>query len=71
MYFIFPPHLTSVSALPGETGNPEIASFHLNGACFSPKNTRHSLKYHLVRAEPPFTVKTIDWVYQTGPRKGA
>jgi len=25
----FPPHLTSASALPGETGNPEIASFHL------------------------------------------
>jgi len=25
MYFIFPPHLTSASALPGETGNPEIA----------------------------------------------
>jgi len=24
-YFIFPPHLTSASALPGETGNPEIA----------------------------------------------
>ena len=30
MYFIFPPHLTNASALPGETGNPEIASFHLN-----------------------------------------
>jgi len=29
------------------------------------------LKYHLVRTEPPFTVKTIDWVHQTGPRKGA
>jgi len=28
MYFIFPPHLISASALPGETGNPEIASFH-------------------------------------------
>jgi len=34
-----------VSALPGETGNPEIASFHLNAACFfTNKNTRHSLK---------------------------
>jgi len=68
---VFPPHLTSASALPGETGNPEIASFHLNAACFSPKNTKHSLKYHLVRAEPPFTVKTIGWVHQTGHRKGA
>jgi len=38
---------------------------------FSPNNTKHSLKYHLVGAQPPFTVKTIDWVHQTGPRKGA
>jgi len=29
------------------------------------------LKYHLVRDKPPFTVKTIDWVHKTGPRKGA
>jgi len=36
-YFIFPPHLTNASALPGETGKPEIASFHLNAACFLPK----------------------------------
>ena len=34
IYFSFPPHLTSASALPGETGNPKIASFHLNAACF-------------------------------------
>jgi len=68
MYFIFPPHLTSDSALPWETGNPEIAYFHLNAACFSPKNSQ---KYHLVRADPPLTVKTIDWVHQTGPRNGA
>jgi len=45
MYFIFSPHLTNAAALPGETGNPEIASFHLNAAaCFSSKNTKHSLK---------------------------
>ena len=31
-YFIFQPHLTSASALPAETENPEIASFHLNAA---------------------------------------
>jgi len=37
MYFIFPPHLTSASALPGETENPEIASFHLNATCFFTK----------------------------------
>jgi len=39
---------------------------------FSPKKQETQLKkYHLVRAEPPFTVKTIDLVHQTGPRKGA
>jgi len=32
---------------------------------------KHSLKYHLVRAESSFTVKTIDWLHQTGPTKGA
>ena len=44
MYFIFPPHLTSASALPGETGNPEIASFHLNVACFFTKRHETRLK---------------------------
>jgi len=43
LYFIFPPHITSASALPGETGNPEIACFHLNVACVFTKNTKHSL----------------------------
>jgi len=47
MYFVFSPHLTSASALPEETGNPEIASFHLNAACFFPK--KHE------------TVKNITW----------
>jgi len=32
------------------------------------KNTRNTLKYQLVTAEPPFTVKTIDGMHQTGPR---
>jgi len=42
----------------GETGNPDIVSFHLNAACFfTKKRTKHSLKHHLVRTEPPFTVK--------------
>jgi len=48
----------------------KIASFHLNAACFFTKK-HETQKYHLVRAEPSFTVKTIDWVHQTGPRKGA
>jgi len=43
-YFIFPPHLTSASTLPGETGNPEIASFRLNAACFFTKKTRNTVK---------------------------
>ena len=32
------------------------------------ENTRNTLKYHLVTAEPPLTVKTIEWMHQTGPR---
>jgi len=41
MYFIFPPHLTSAS---GETGNSEIASFHLNVTCFFTKKHETQLK---------------------------
>jgi len=44
MYFIFPPHLTSASALPGETRKPEIASLHLNAACFFIKKHATQLK---------------------------
>ena len=44
MYFICSHHLTNASALPGETGNPEIASFHLNAACFFTKKTRNTVK---------------------------
>jgi len=32
------------------------------------KKTQNTLKYHLVTVAPPFTVKTIDWMHQTGPR---
>jgi len=34
---------------------------------FYQKHTKH-IKYHLVTAEPPFAVRTIDWMHQTGPR---
>jgi len=44
MYFIFAPHLTSASALPGETGNPEIAFFHFNTACYFTKKHETQLK---------------------------
>jgi len=36
--------VTNASALPGEIGNPEIASFHVNAACFFTKNTKRSFK---------------------------
>ena len=65
--FIFPPHLSSASALPGETGNLEIASFHLNVACFFTKNTRNILQNHLVTPQPPLTVKATDGVHQIWP----
>jgi len=31
-------------------------------------SAKNTLKYHLVTAEPPFTVKTIDGMLQTGPK---
>jgi len=43
MLYFFPPHLTSSSALPGEIGSPEIATFHLNAVCCCQKNTRNTL----------------------------
>jgi len=45
MYFIFPPNLTSASALSGKTGNLEIASSHLNAACFFTK--KHETQFKL------------------------
>jgi len=48
--FTFPSHLTSASAVAGETGNREIASFHLNDACIFAKKHK-TQKYHLVTAE--------------------
>ena len=49
---------------------PGNCVFSLKCCMLFTKNTKHSQKYHLVRAEPPFTVKTIEWAHQTGPRKG-
>ena len=42
--FTMPPQITCASALPGETGNPEIVSFHLNAACFFTKKHETQLK---------------------------
>ena len=47
LYFL--PHLTSASALPGVTGNPEIASFHLNAACFFAK--KHKTQFKISAAQ--------------------
>jgi len=58
MYFIFPPHLTSASALPWETGNPEIASFHLNVACFFTK--KHETQLEISRYQSRTTLHCQD-----------
>jgi len=47
---------------------PESCVFSLKCCILYTKNTRNTLKYRLVIAKPPFTVKTIDWMHQTGPR---
>jgi len=49
LYFLIP-HLLGVFTLPGETGNPEIASFHLIAACyFANRHTKH-IKISLVHS---------------------
>jgi len=63
--FVFPPHLFSVSALPCETGNPEIASFNLNAVCCFANEHKTHLNYHLVAVELPFIHKVIDCMHQT------
>jgi len=42
MYFIFPPHLTCASALPGETGNPKLRIFtQMLHAFYQKQNETH------------------------------
>jgi len=62
----FPPHLTGVSTLLGETGNPEIV-FLLKCCMLFCQQTHKTLKYHQVSVKPPFTIKTIEYLHQTGP----
>jgi len=57
MNFIFPPHLTSASALTGETENPEIASFHLNTACFLTTKHETQLKTQMKKRLPKIKKK--------------
>jgi len=47
---------------------PKNCVFSLKCCMLFTKNTRNIMKYRLVTAEPPFTVKAIDWMHQTGPR---
>jgi len=50
----------------------ETMSFHKCCMVFyQKKNETRLKKYHLLRAEPPSTVKPIDSVHLTGPRNGA
>jgi len=46
--FVFLPHPSNVSALPGETQTLEIASFHSNaGYCFAKKKQKDAFKLSL------------------------
>jgi len=47
---------------------PENCIFSLKCWMLFTKNSRNTLKYHLVTTELPFTVKTVDWMHQTGPK---
>ena len=48
---------------------PENCIFSLKFCMlFTKKNTRNTLKYHLVTTKLPFTVQTINWMHQAGPR---
>jgi len=69
LYFPTSPNLCFCT--PWGNRKPENCVFSLKCCMLYTKNTRKTLKYHLVTAEPSFTVKTIDWVHQTGHRKGA
>jgi len=66
LYFPTSPNLCFCTA----RGNrkPKNCIFSLKCCMLFTKNTRNTLKYHLVTAELPFTVKTVDWMHQTGPR---
>jgi len=54
IYFMFPPHLTSASALPGEKETRKMRFFHLNAACFFTK--KHETQF-----------KNITWSEQNHP----
>jgi len=62
----FPPHLTSVSALPAKQKTQKLR-FYVNAECCFVSKHANTLNCHLFTAEPPFTVKMIDCMYRTRP----
>jgi len=58
---IFLPYLTCASALPGETGKPEIASIHFNCCCmrFCLQTHKARKKYHLSQLNHPSLSKRL------------
>jgi len=57
MYFIFPPHLTCASVLPGETENRKSPFFHLNAARFLPKKHTKHIKITWLQLNHPSLLK--------------
>jgi len=56
--YIFPPHLINASALPCETENMDIVSFHVNAS----RHTSHR-NYQLITVRLLFIHKTIGCVH--------
>jgi len=55
-------HLISASALPGETANPAIGSFHFNAArCFAIKLTKHSKNITWLRLNNLDIADDLEW----------
>ena len=67
-YFIFPPHLTSAAALPGETESRKLHLFTYILRVLLPADTENTY-YHLITAEPPFVLTRISRMHQTRPMK--
>ena len=62
-WYIFSPHLISVSTLPCKTENTEIMSFHLNVVCcFANRQNKTHQNYHLTIHRLPCIRKTIDCI---------
>jgi len=66
LYFLTSPNLCLCTIWVNR--KPENCVFSLKCCMLFTKNTWNTLTYHLVTAEPPFTVKTIDGMHQIGPR---